>query len=478
MTDHRGDPAPHSTADDRGHPPVVLVSNRGPISFSLDDAGRPEPRRGAGGLVSGLGPLVVDTPHAWIAAALGEGDRVAAADGMVEAEGFRVRTLAVDRSDFAAAYDVVCNATLWFVHHGLFEAARRPRLDRRWGQAWEAYRRVNRVFADAVAEDAPEGAVVLVQDYHLCLVASTLADLRPDLRCVHFSHTPFAGPDDFRALPDAAADELLAGMADHVACGFHSRRWAERFEASCAARGVTPPATFVSPLTSDPDDLTASAALDATAEAGRRLDEIVGDRRFLVRVDRIELSKNLLRGFWAFDELLEQHPEWRGNVVFGAFVYPSREGLVEYLAYRQEVETTVAELNERWGTDDWTPILSDMGDDYPRSVAALGRYDVLLVNPVRDGLNLVAKEGALLNQRDGAVVLSTEAGVYDELAATVEGVNPFDVSATAEAIDRALRMPADERRRRAAELRRLALGRTPGDWFDEQVQAALGRPGG
>ncbi len=445
----------------------MLLSNRGPVSFAVDDDGGLTSERGAGGLVSGLTPLVERSSDAvWIAAALSDGDRVAAGQGVVETDGLRTRLLALDEAAFRASYDVVCNATLWFAHHGLFDAARRPRLDRRWRQAWDAYRHVNEAFADAAAESAPEGAAVLVQDYHLCLVAPRLRDARPDLRLVHFSHTPFASPEWLRMLPDEAADDLLRGMAAHHGCGFHSPRWADAFVACCAARGVEPPPTGVSPLAADAADLARVATAPACHEAGARLDDEIGDRQLILRVDRVELSKNILRGFQAYDLLLEERPDLRERVVFAAFVYPSREGLPEYLAYRTEVEGAIARLNERWATPSWRPIVHDIDDDFPRSVAALERSDVLLVNPVRDGLNLVAMEGPLVNRRDGAVVLSTEAGAWDALAdAGAIGVNPFDVAATADALHQALTMPADERASRAASLRAAAGARSPAGWL-------------
>ncbi|HYD08718.1 MAG TPA: trehalose-6-phosphate synthase, partial [Acidimicrobiales bacterium] len=190
------------------------------------------------------------------------------------------------------------------------------------------------------------------------------------------------------------------------------------------------------------------------------------------RVDRIELSKNIARGFHAFDDLLRTYPEWRDRVVFVACVYPSREGLAEYLAYRQEVEGLIRRINDEWGTDDWTPILYDAKDDFARSVAALRRYDALLVNPVRDGLNLVAKEGPIVNERDGVLVLSRESGVWAELGPLAVGVNPFDVAATADALHGALSMPAEARRTHAAALRDKALARSTDDWFHEQLAAA------
>jgi trehalose 6-phosphate synthase len=186
----------------------------------------------------------------------------------------------------------------------------------------------------------------------------------------------------------------------------------------------------------------------------------------------MELSKNLLRGFWAFEELLEQQPHRRGRVVFLALAYLSRQGLAEYLGYQNEVEATVARINERFATPGWTPIVLLVDDDYPRSLAALSRYDVLLVNPVRDGLNLVAKEGPLVNTVDGVLALSREAGAFDELAPGCLEVNPFDVSGTASALARALDMDDAERASLAKTLRELIVTRPPQRWLLDQLAAA------
>jgi trehalose 6-phosphate synthase len=435
------------------------------------------PQRGAGGLVSSLSPLVRGTDALWMAAAMSDADRQAAKSGTMEAEGFCIRTLAVDREAYRMFYDVVANATLWFLYHDLFELARRPRFDRRWRRAWDAYREVNQVFAQAVIDEAPEGATVLVQDYHLALVGTWLAQERRDLRAVHFSHVPFCEASRLRVLPIDVAEELLGGMSSHLSCGFHASRWAENFTACCKAVLGFAPATFVSPLTPDHDDIASVAATPDCEEHLRELNGLLGHRRLILRVDRIELSKNLLRGFWAFDELLRSHPEWRGQVVFAALVYPSREALPEYLAYRQEVESLARHLNDRWATPDWTPVLLDTSDNFAHSVAALRRYDVLLVNPVRDGLNLVAKEGALLNERDGVLVLSREAGSWEELGAAALGINPFDIAGTADALATALTMSPVERAAYATSLRKAAAARQPRDWLDDQLRAAKETPG-
>lgn len=448
----------------------MLASNRGPISFAIDDSGELQMRRGGGGLITVVGGALEGSDATWIAAALSDADREAASRGVIEAEGYRVRTIVVD--DLAGYYDVISNGTLWFLHHGLFDAPRRPRFDRVWRRAWDSYRSVNAAYARAIADDAPPDAAVLVQDYHLSLVPAQLRDLRPDLRIVHFHHTPFAGPDALRLLPTDVAAELLTGLAGATACGFHHERWASAFTASCQDVIGSTPRTFVSPAAADAVDIGKVAASDACDEKLRELDAQVGDRKLLVRVDRIELSKNIARGFLAFDDLLRQHPEWVERVVFGAFVYPSRESLPEYLAYRQEVEGLIRRINEEWSTPGWTPILYDARDDFPRSVAALRRYDVLLVNPVRDGLNLVAKEGPIVNERNGVLALSRESGVSGELGGVALEVHPFDVAGTADVLHRALSMPDDERAAHAAAVRERASARTPHDWFADQLAAA------
>jgi trehalose 6-phosphate synthase len=442
------------------------------LSFSYDSDGGLVAHRGAGGVVSSLAPLLRDSGASWMAAAITDADRAAAAAGTVHAEGFRFRSLAVDPDAYRMSYDVVSNGTLWFLHHNLWDLARRPRFDRRWREAWVAYRAVNHTFARAIIDEAPPDAIVLVQDYHFALVGTWLAQERPDLRAVHFTHIPFCDPTAIRILPDDVAGELLAGMASHASCGFHARRWAQNFEACCRELWGWNPSTFVSSLAPDHDDIAAVAESPESAAESATLEEAIGGRHVILRVDRIELSKNLLRGFLAYEELLRTRPEWRGRVVFVALVYPSREGLPEYLAYRQEVETLAARVNAQWGVPGWTPILLDTSDNFPRSVAALRRYDLLLVNPVRDGLNLVAKEGPVLNERDGVLALSREAGVWEELGGVALEVNPFDVAGTAEVLAAGLAMDQADRVTHAAALRKLVTSRTPRDWFDDQLAVA------
>ena len=243
--------------------PVVIASNRGPVSHRFED-GQLVARRGSGGLVSGLAPLVEDGRATWIAAALTDADRAAALGEPVQdgADGVSAHLVVLDPDDQRRFYDTVSNETLWFVHHGLFDLTRSPAYDGEWWAAWEAYRRVNATFADTVCDRAPRDAVVLVQDYHLTLLAPRVREQRPDLTLVHFHHTPFAGPDGLRALPPTMRDELLSSLAAHHACGFHTEGWATNYVESVRRWGHDGDlgTVFTSTLSSDADDLAAVAS--------------------------------------------------------------------------------------------------------------------------------------------------------------------------------------------------------------------------
>jgi trehalose 6-phosphate synthase len=449
---------------------MMLVTHRGPYRFSVREDGSFECTRGAGGLVSALLPLVqrddIAEAPSWVAAAIGDGDRAAVAAGAATVAGIDLHLLDLDPALHRMHYDVISNAVLWFLHHGLFDLARRPRFDRHLHEAWDGYTAVNAAFAEAIVQGAREGEQVLVHDYHLALVPGMVRAARADLRLTHFTHTPFCGPNSIRVLPTRMAEAMCSSMGT-VTAGFHTARWAAAYAASArevTGGDVTPP--YAAPLGPDPEALAEVAASDGSALARAELDEVVGDRKLLLRSDRIDLSKNIVRGFHVYDALLEARPECRERVVFVAMLNRSRSNLAEYLAYEQEVDQAAVRVNERWGTRDWQPIVVDTRDDYERTIAGFSRYDALLVNPVKDGLNLVAKEGPLVNRRDGVVALSPEAGAYEELRDAVLPVHPYDIEAGAHALHAALVMPDDERTARAAALRTLAGVHTPRTWLD------------
>ena len=456
---------------------TIVVSNRGPLTFRAGPDGALVPVPAGGGLASSLHRILAGSGTTWASVTMGAADREAVAQGLMHEDGLDLLPVVVDDDTYRQAYDVVANTTLWYCHHHLFDLPHRPRFDRYWRMAWEGYRTYNRAMADVVVARAAEGDTVFVQDYHFSLLGRMLAEARPDLRTVHFLHTPFAAPDMLAVLPDDVVAELLDGMAGYSACGFHCHQWEAGFVACYAAAGRPPPRTFVAPLGPDAGVLDEEAASPECAAAAAALRAEVGGRRIIARTDRMEPSKNIVRGMLAFEELLTGRPEWRGRVVHLAFAYPSRQGLAEYLAYAADVEHTAERINHSFGADDWTPIVLSVADDRARSLAALTISDVLLVNPVRDGLNLVAKEGPLLNTAAGVLVLSHQAGAWEELALAgggALGVNPFDVAGTADTLHEALTMDAPERTARAAALRAAVRGRTSADWWADQLAAAQG----
>ncbi|MFD8806506.1 trehalose-6-phosphate synthase [Streptomyces sp. NPDC059597] len=464
---------------------VLVASNRGPVSYTVGPDGTLTSRRGGGGLVSGLSAIGPDTDAVWVCAALGDGDREAVrrADGgllpAADTGGQRVRMLDIDPQTHAEAYNGIANSVLWFVHHMLYQTPLEPVFDAEFRQQWEAYREYNRAFAEALAEEAAPNAAVLIQDYHLALAPRMLRELRPDLRIGHFSHTPWAPPDYFRLLPDDIAAELLSGILGADRAAFLTHRWADAFTACChAVLGPGIPSGTeigVHGLGADADFLRERAhRTDVDERMAVLRDEIGEGRRTVVRVDRTELSKNIARGLLAYRRLLVDHPEWRGRVVHVAFAYPSRQDLAVYRAYTDEVRRIAEEINAEFGTADWTPVLLHVEDDFARSLAAYRLADVALVNPIRDGMNLVAKEVPVVSDEGVALVLSREAGAYEELAEDAITVNPYDIVGTADALHEALTLPPAERAERSKRLAAAATALPPTRWFLDQLNALRG----
>lgn len=477
-----------------GDTSVLVASNRGPVTYVAAEDGRLTARRGGGGMISALAGL--DQPVSWICAALSDGDRAAvraSADGRLlstgefdpDADRQTVRMLDLDRVIFDRAYNAVANRTLWFISHLLYDTATAPVFGHAWSLDWAAYEQYCASFAIALAEEAAADGKVLIQDYHLTLVPQMLRKLRPQLRISHFTHTPWANPDYFRLLPDSVAAAVLRGMLGADRLGFHAQRWADAFLACCeavlGARVSGDQVTLdgwtttvaVHPLGVDGDEMRKrGGAADVTARM-ELLAEQVDGRRLLLRIDRTEPSKNIVRGLESYRELLRRRPELHGEVTHLAFAYPSRHDLPEYREYTAAVQRMAYDISEEFGRPGWEPVRLEVSDDFPRSLAAYALADVLVVNPVRDGMNLVAKEGPVLSRQDLSLVLSREAGAVAELGTDAFVVNPFDVTQTSAAMSDALELSAADRAARCERLAAAAVALPPRQWFGEQL-AALG----
>ncbi|CAL9459761.1 Trehalose-6-phosphate synthase [Streptomyces sp. enrichment culture] len=458
---------------------VLVASNRGPVSYQVEEDGSLTAKRGGGGLVSGLSAIGPDAGALWVCSALSDGDREAVRRGAGE-DG--VRMLDIPADVHAGAYNGIANSVLWFVHHMLYQTPLEPVFDAEFRRQWASYEAYNRAFAKALAEEAAEGAVAIVQDYHLTLVPGMLRELRPDLRIGHFSHTPWAPPEYFRMLPDDVAAQVLKGMLGADRLGFLTHRWAQAFTACCEAfaGGLGTTRVGVHGLGADAEFLRRRSHEADVGERMAALRQEIGTgpdgspRKTIVRVDRTELSKNIVRGLLAYRQLLEDRPEWRERVVHVAFAYPSRQDLAVYRDYTAEVQRLAAEINEQYGTPGWTPVVLHVKDDFARSLAAYRLADVALVNPIRDGMNLVAKEVPVVSDEGCALVLSREAGAYEELGEDAFVVNPYDVVGTARALHEALSVPAGERAERSKRLAAAATALPPGRWFLDQLEALRG----
>ncbi|HEU4975390.1 MAG TPA: trehalose-6-phosphate synthase [Baekduia sp.] len=469
--------------------PLVLVSNRGPVTF--DDEG--EFKRGTGGLVTALTGLASHRDAVWIASALTDGDarRAQEAGGKpfdIEAGGgghFQVRLVESDPEAYDRFYNIFANPMLWFIQHYLWDLSNAPDVRRHEVEAFEfGYNVVNEDLARAVVEeiDGQEEPVVMIHDYHLYTLPGLVRRARPDAFLHHFIHIPWTQPDAWRVLPTRIRREIYEGLLANDIIGFHTRSYRWNF-LQCCRDLMDLPVDFERGLVvfEDREVWVRAYPLPIDADAIRRTaqservshfeGELLRRRReFLVlRVDRADLSKNVLRGFTAFDLFLEQHPEFIENVTFVAQLMPSRTDVPEYAEYLERIEAIVAVVNHRHGTPDWMPIQLKLRDDLEEAVAAYKHYDVLLVTAMFDGMNLVAKEGPIVNERCGVSILSENTGAHEELGEFALSVNPFDIQELADSIHAALTMSDAERRRRATGLQEIVTSRDPGDWVDEQI---------
>jgi trehalose 6-phosphate synthase len=471
---------------------LLVVFNRPPVTYTRDEHGRRVARRGGGGVVTALGGLFAHHDVTWVASAMSDEDRAVAAEHAgsfaeetADGASYRLRLVAHDPAAYDRFYNVLANPTLWFLQHYLWGLGAAPDFGPELHEAWRhGYVPVNEALAAAAVEelDREPDAAVLFHDYHLYLAPRLVRDARPDVVTSHFLHIPWPEPDYWYALPGELRVAVHEGLLANDVVGFHTERWQRAFllaaerllgahvdptAGTVEHRGHTTrvvarpisvdPAEF-DRLRGDPAVLEREAALVA-----RRTEQLV------LRVDRTDPSKNIVRGFRAFGLLLERHPELHGRVGMVALLAPSRQEIPQYAAYAAEVESAAAEVNDRFGWDGWKPVELDVADDFLRSVAGYKQFDVLLANPVFDGLNLVAKEAFLVNEHDGALVLSENAGVHEELGQWALTVSPLDVSGQADALYEALTLERGERHRRAEAIREQVRAHDIRRWVDGQL---------
>ncbi len=472
---------------------LIIASNRGPIEYHIDPDGSLVAQRGSGGMVTALLAAASFVPATWVASAMTEGDRKAAGqvDGhllKVPDNEIYVRFVTVPQSVYQRHYYVFCNPLLWFVQHFMWNTPRTPNIGRAVYEAWESgYIPVNEAIAQAVVQEAkqqPEPPYILLQDYHLYLTPAMIRREAPAASILHFTHIPWPGPQYWGVLPEFMRRRIHEDMCASDIVGLQTMSDVRNFLHCCEAMlddvGIDYGRRLVNyrnqttrichyPISIDAAGLLEYTQSPEVRQARERLIPLLG-KQTIVRVDRSEPSKNIIRGLRAWELLLERYPEMRGKVNFLQFLVPSRSELGVYQTYTDEIFELVESINDHFGDVDWQPIRVFYEENYPQAIAGMSLYDVLLVNPIIDGMNLVSKEGPLVNQRNGVLILSELAGSYEQLAEYALPVAPTDLEGTVRQLHQALVMPLEERSRRAAALKRIIQEEDITFWLERQFR--------
>ncbi len=478
---------------------LIIASNHGPVTFHTDEKGIVQPQRsGGGGLVTALSGIAQHVEATWIASALSEEDK-SWQGGLVpvgeEGSPIRVQFVTSQEAAYDGYYKVIANPLLWFLQHSMWDIFRSPTIDRTTWQNWQnGYVAVNRLFAETVTKQIlskQQPALVMFQDYHLYLAPYFVRRvLRPRMKytIMHFIHIPWPGAEDWGFLPPRMRQGILEGLCAVDLLGFQTHEDGLNFIRTCESHLPNAHVNFKQgrvwyrnhttyvrdfPISIDVAALRRLAESEEVAEHHTALLKQYGGNPLIVRIDRIEPSKNIVRGFQAFNEMLEIYPEHRGKVQFLALLVPSRMEVEEYQNYLNELMGAAGQVNATYGDSVWEPVRVVVGENYPRAVAAMQLYDVLLVNSIADGMNLVAKEGPVVNQQQGVLVLSERTGARQQLESGALVIPPLDISATALALHQALLMPEAERKEKADRLRGLIESEDIVDWLCKQLETVV-----
>ncbi len=473
--------------------PLIVVSNRGPFEHYRDDTGAVARRPTSGGVAVALSTILGRQDLTWIVGAVGEVDRELVARGFRRfsfGTGHRLCFAATTSHSYDLFYRTFSNPILWFLQHSLWHLLDgRPDLPEQITRSWEeGYVPINRAFADAVDEEigAANGpARVMLHDYHLYLAPLFIRERHPEALLQHFNHIPWPEPDVWQALPANIVERICEGMLANDSVAFQTQESKRNFALTCLAYlpGVSVDlaetavryhgrsvAIFANPISVDVFDLRRQLV---SPKVRSYREALAGDQdvKTVVCVDRLDPAKNVAGALRAFQLLLERSPEWTGKVRMLAFLVPTREAIPEYRLYRDEVLSLIQEINLRHGNGRWQPIKVFYEQNRAQALAGLSLCDVLIANSIADGMNLVVKEGPILNERDAVVILSTAVGASQELGGAALTVEAEDVEGTAEALQRALLMGGEERGERARALRQTIARHDINRWLEVQVAA-------
>ena len=475
-----------------GRRKLIVVSNRGPVTYGRDNDGERVARRGGGGLVTALRSLVSHHDVTWIASAMSDEDRAVAVESggaaiderARDGSPFRLRLVAHDETAYDWFYNVVSNPMLWFLQHYLWQLAYEPvdrhRAAARVGRRLRGGQRDVRGGGARGARGRPEAAVFF-HDYHLYLAPRLVRERAPDALLAHFVHIPWPQTDYWHVLPDRIRRAIHEGLLANDVVGFHTRQWCLNFMRAASdlaeadadfgervvAHGESRTLVTVHPISVDaPSSTSSPRARPCSRPSGSRR-AAAGEAGPARRPHRsFEEHRARLPRLRA---LPRRHPEMHLRVSMLALLDPSRQDIPEYAEYLGAIQREARRVNDRFQQDGWSPIELWIQDNFIGSVAAYKQFDALFVNAIFDGMNLVAKEAPLVNERDGVLILSENAGAHAELGEWALTVNPFDVAGQAEAIHAALSMGESERRARLEAIRAHVREHDVTEWIEAQL---------
>ncbi|MCH7841724.1 MAG: trehalose-6-phosphate synthase [Chloroflexi bacterium] len=474
--------------------PLILVSNRGPVEHQMTGDGRPEARRGSGSVVTAFSSLAQKFEFTWVASAMGEGDRVVSNNGQgphlkspLPGHKINLRYVVTPRRVYHKYYNILCNPLLWFLQHYMWNPPYNPNVDAAVHDAWETgYIPVNQAFANAVIEESralEQAPLVIGHDYHLYLMPEFVRQGVPEAVIQHFIHIPWPTPQYWHMIPDYIIRRICESLCATDLLGFQTigdvrcfldtveefvpEVTVDRINHTVARDGRTT-SVKVYPISINVEEVQRIANSPRALDYETRLSADAGEFT-IVRIDRAEPNKNIVRGFRAYELMLTRYPELKGKVKFLAFLVPSRTHIRQYQRYMDEIQQVIQQINNNHGTEDWQPIVPFIENNYTQAIAGMKLYDVLLVNTIIEGMNLVAKEGPVVNNRDGVLVLSQSSGVHHQLADGAISVSPTDIEGTMEALHQAITMSAEDRKDRAARLVESVCREDINHWLYQQM---------
>ena len=474
---------------------LIVASNRGPVEHHMSPEGQPEARRGSGSIVTALNSLSQTAEFTWVSSAMGEADRVVSNNGRgprlkstLPGHKIHLRYVVTPRRVYHKYYNVLCNPLLWFLQHYMWNPPYNPNVDASVHDAWHGgYVPVNQAFARAVVEEAKatgQPPVVVGHDYHLYLIPEYVRKEIPNALIQHFIHIPWPTPRYWLMIPKYIVSHICSALCHADIVGFQSPQDRQSFldsveeflpearvdrSQSLVQIGEHSAQVKVYPISINVGEVQRIATSPRAMEYEARLLPLRNEVT-IVRIDRAEPNKNVVRGFKAFELLLSRHPELHGKVTFLAFLVPSRTHIRQYQRYMEEIQQLIDHINQTFANQDWQPIRAFMENNYTQAIAGMKLYDILLVNTIIEGMSLVAKEGPVVNSHDGVLVLSESSGAYHQLAEGVLAVSPTDIEGTMETLYQAITMSPEERKERAKTLSDAIQREDINHWICNQLE--------